>query len=101
MKKLATMLILTTLIAVGPLPRVFASDARNMAYIQRGAGRVLGSTLAIPAAILQDSGRVMFPFGIVTGVIRGTARMVSGIIGGTMDMVCGGAPYAKYAALAL
>ncbi|HQB12583.1 MAG TPA: hypothetical protein PLX96_06375 [Candidatus Omnitrophota bacterium] len=83
------------------VPDVWASDLRNMAYIQRGAGRILGSTLAIPTAMVQDSQCIMFPFGIVTGALRGTVQMVGGIVGGVVDVARGGAPYAKYAALAL
>jgi len=43
----------------------------------------------------------MFPFGIVTGALRGTVQMVGGIVGGVVDVARGGAPNAKYAALAL
>ncbi len=83
------------------VPDAGASDSQNIAYIQRGVGRILGSTLAIPTAMVQDSRCVMFPFGIVTGALRGTVRMVGSIVGGVVDVARGGAPYAKYAALAL
>ena len=79
----------------------YAGTGRDAAYITRGAGRIVGSVFAIPKAMLQDSTCVLFPFGIVTGAVRGTVQMVGGIVGGTVDVVRGSAPYAKYAALAL
>lgn len=79
----------------------YAGAGQDAAYIARGTGRLIGSAFAIPKAMLQDSGRVMFPFGIVTGAIRGTVEMVSGIFGGVTDVAEGSAPYAQYAALAL
>lgn len=80
---------------------VDAGVSKDAGCIARGTGRLIGSVFAIPKAMLQDSGRVMFPFGIVTGAVRGTVNMVTGIFGGTMDVAEGSAPYAKYAALAL
>ena len=82
-------------------PPVYAGAGQDAAYIARGAGKFFGSVFAIPKAMLQDSGRVMFPFGLVTGAVRGTVQMVGGIVGGAVDVAQGSAPYAKYAALAL
>jgi hypothetical protein len=82
-------------------PPVHAGTGQDAAYIARGAGKFFGSVFAIPKAMLQDSGRVMFPFGLVTGAVRGTVQMVGGIVGGAVDVAQGSAPYAKYAALAL
>ena len=79
----------------------YAGAGQDAAYVARGAGKFLGSVFAIPKAMLQDSGRVMFPFGLVTGAVRGTVQMVGGIVGGAADVAQGSAPYAKYAALAL
>ena len=80
---------------------VYAGVGQDASYIARGAGRLLGSVFAIPTAMLQDSGRVLFPFGLITGAVRGTVQMVGGIVGGVVDVAQGSAPYAKYAALAL
>ncbi len=80
---------------------VYAGAGQDAAYVARGAGKFFGSVFAIPKAMLQDSGRVMFPFGLVTGAVRGTVQMVGGIVGGAVDVAQGSAPYAKYAALAL
>ena len=52
----------------------FASDGRNMALILRGAAKTIGAPLQIPASMLADSARVMFPFGLVTGAIKGTVK---------------------------
>ena len=80
---------------------VYAQVGEDVAYASRGAGRILGGVFAIPKAMLQDTGRVMFPFGLVTGAIRGTVQTVTGVVGGMADVARGGAPYAKYAALAV
>ena len=102
MKKHSWILIL--IVAMGflfaPSP-AYAGAGQDAAYIARGAGKFFGSVFAIPKAMLQDSGRVMFPFGLVTGAVRGTVQMVGGIVGGAVDVAQGSAPYAKYAALAL
>jgi len=82
-------------------PPLSASDGENIAYATRGAGKIFSSMFAIPKAMLQDTGRVLFPFGLVTGAIRGSVQTVTGVVGGVADVARGGAPYAKYAALAL
>lgn len=79
----------------------YADAGTDVSYAARGAGKLVGSVFAIPKAMLQDSTRVLFPFGIVTGAIRGTVQTVKGVVSGTADIARGGAPYAKYAALAL
>ncbi len=77
-------------------PLTFASDAENIAYIQRGVGKIMGSLIAIPKDMIIDSQRIMFPFGIVTGALRGTFDMLMGTLGGAFDAARGAAPYAKY-----
>ena len=86
-------------ILLAPVPS-YAGDGENIAYAARGASKIFGSLFAIPKAMLQDSGRVLFPFGLVTGAVRGTAQTVGGVVSGVVDVARGGAPYAKYAALA-
>jgi len=92
------MLVLSVLFTSSP---VFAAVGEDISYAARGAGKIFGSLFAIPKAMLQDSGRVLFPFGLVTGAVRGTVQTVTGVVGGVVDVARGGAPYAKYAALAL
>ncbi len=104
MKKHHCFLILIVALALGILlaqAPVYAGVGQDTTYVARGAGKLLGSVFAIPKAMLQDSGRVMFPFGLITGAVRGTVQMVGGIVGGATDVAQGSAPYAKYAALAL
>ena len=91
-------LVLSVLLMSSP---VYAEVGQDVAYAARGAGKIVGGMFAIPKAMLQDSGRVMFPFGLVTGAIRGTVQTVTGVVSGTVDVARGAAPYAKYAALAL
>jgi hypothetical protein len=102
MKKLkifwVLLLVLGVLFASFP---VYAQVGEDVAYASRGAGKILGGVFAIPKAMLQDSGRVMFPFGLVTGAVRGTVQTVTGVVSGAADVARGGAPYAKYAALAM
>ena len=71
----------------------------NSALILRGVTKVVGATFQIPAAMLQDSTQVMFPFGILTGAVRGSFRSVAGLLSGALDIAKGGGPYAKYALL--
>ena len=79
---------------------VYADTGQDISYAAQGATQIVGSAFAIPKAMLQDSGHVMFPFGLVTGAIRGTVQTVTGILGGAMNVARGAAPYAKYAAIA-
>ena len=101
-KNLRVLLALSLVLGVFFTPALgYADVGRDISYAARGAGKIVGGVFAIPKAMLQDTGRVMFPFGLVTGAIRGTVNTVTGVIGGTIDVARGGAPYAKYAALAL
>ncbi len=65
-------------------------------YIIRGVGRTLFSTVEIPKAMIQDSSQIMFPLGLVTGVIKGTFKTVAGTLMGVGDIAYGALPYAKY-----
>ena len=78
----------------------YADVGEDMSYAARGASKIVGGVFAIPKAMIQDSGRVLFPFGLVTGALRGTVQTVTGVLGGVVDVARGGAPYAKYAAIA-
>jgi len=95
---LVFLLVLGVLLAPSPS---YAEVGEDISYAARGAGKIVGGMFAIPKAMIQDSGRVLFPFGLVTGAIRGTFQTVTGVVGGVVDVARGGAPYAKYAALAL
>lgn len=68
----------------------------NIPLIFRGLGRTLISVFEIPRAMVEHSGKVMFPFGIVTGAVEGSVRTVFGTLGGVLDVAQGAAPLAKY-----
>ena len=102
MKKTKTFLVLWLVLSALLTPSLgYAEMAEDISYAARGAGKIVGGVFAIPKAMLQDSGRVLFPFGLITGAVRGTVQTVTGVVGGVVDVARGGAPYAKYAALAL
>jgi len=102
MKKTKSFLVLLLVLGVLLIPSLgYAEVGEDISYAARGTGKILGGVFAIPKAMVQDSGRVMFPFGLLTGAIRGTFQTVTGVVGGALDVARGGAPYAKYAALAL
>jgi hypothetical protein len=101
MKKPKTFLAFLLVLGVLLTPSLGYADVdQDISYAMRGTGKIVGGVFAIPKAMLQDSGRVMFPFGLVTGAIRGTFQTVTGVVGGVVDVARGGAPYAKYAAIA-
>jgi hypothetical protein len=102
MKKQKILLGLLLILGIFFTPSLgYAEMGEDISYAARGAGKIVGGMFAIPKAMLQDSGRVLFPFGLVTGAVRGTVQTVTGVVGGVVDVARGGAPYAKYAALAL
>ena len=85
--------MLLPLLVLSPQP----AHADSMGLLFRGVARTLFSAFEIPRSILEDSTRVMFPFGILTGTINGTLRMLTGTLAGGLDIARGAAPYAKYA----
>ncbi len=102
MKKSETFLALLLVASFLLMPcAAYADVGTDVSYAARGASKLVGSMFAIPKAMIQDTGRVMFPFGLVTGAVRGTFQTVTGVVSGAVDLARGGAPYAKYAALAL
>lgn len=74
--------------------------AGNAGKILRGTVKTVGAAFQIPVAMMQDSSRVMFPFGLLTGAIRGGVKTVTGTLSGALDIAQGAAPYAKYAVFA-
>ena len=88
-----TVLILVLLLLMAAVPSGYAAGLGN---VFRGVGRILTSVLYIPSSILEDSGRVLFPFGILTGTLKGAVKMLLGTLQGGLDIVQGAAPYAKY-----
>lgn len=93
-------LVLCVASACLAVPSLYANDGENIAYAVNGTTQIVGSVFAIPKAVVQDTMTVPFPFGIVTGALRGTVQMVGGLLGGVMNVARGTAPYAKYAAIA-
>jgi len=73
--------------------------ADNLGLLVRGVAKTVGAVFEIPRAMIEDSGRVMFPFGIVTGAVTGTVKTVGSVLSGALDIAQGAAPYAKYAIL--
>ena len=90
---------LSVLIFCGLLVLGFSEPAyANPGLILRGVAKTIFSAFQIPASMMQDSTRVMFPFGLITGAVRGSVKTVVGTMSGAVDLARGGAPYAKYAA---
>ncbi len=84
------MLILAVLTGI---PKVGHS---NVNKLLSGTAKTMSSVFYIPGEILRDSQQVMFPFGIVTGTVKGAFKTVGGVLSGALDLACGAAPYAKY-----
>ena len=104
MKKKTSLLVLGLSIfgfLLQPSLAYAGSNGQNISLLLRGAAKTIGAPLQIPANMMADSARVMFPFGLVTGAIKGTVKATTGLVSGAIDLARGGAPYAKYAALAL
>lgn len=68
----------------------------NVGKLASGTVKTVSSVFYIPTEILRDSQQVMFPFGIVTGTVKGAFKTVGGLLSGALDLACGAAPYAKY-----
>ena len=97
MKKIKTLLGLLLVLTMILEPAfLYADTGEDISYAARGASKLVGSVFAIPKAMFQESGRVMFPFGLVTGAIRGTFQTVAYTVSGAVDAARGAAPYAKY-----
>lgn len=79
-------------------PAFAENPIRDTVTILTGASQIAGGALALPTEILKGTVS-SFPFGIITGTIRGTAKTLKGVLGGSFNVVRGAAPYAKYAAL--
>src|SRR5690242_11494513 len=73
------------------------NPVQDASLVLSGAGQIVGGVLALPIEILRG-GVQSFPFGIITGAIRGTFRTLGGVFGGAFSAAQGAAPYAKYAA---
>lgn len=94
------LLVLTLAWIYQPQPAL-ASDARNVALVFRGVAKTVLSIFQVPAGMMQDSTRVMFPFGLVTGAVTGSIKTLVGTMSGVFDIARGAAPYAKYAMFAI
>ena len=71
---------------------------RDIGNVASGTGKLLTGAFALPTEIIKG-GVSSFPFGIITGAIRGAFKTVGYVVSGTADVAKGAAPYAKYAAL--
>jgi len=79
-------------------PAYAENPVRDVTLIAGGASRIVSGVFALPIEVLKGATQ-SFPFGILTGAIRGTAKTIGGVLGGTFQAAKGAAPYAKYAAL--
>lgn len=80
-------------------PKAFAKPTD--ALIFRGIGKAIVSVLSIPVGVATGAAQGGFPFGMIGGVVKGTANAVGGTLSSAFDLARGGAPYAKYAAFAI
>lgn len=89
--------ILLSLMLAFFAPQALAKSTDALLF--RGVGKALGAVLSIPVGMATGAAQGGFPFGMIGGVVRGTASAVGSTISGAFDLARGGAPYAKYAAL--
>ena len=57
------------------------NPVRDAATIATGATQIVGGALALPVEILKGATQ-SFPFGILTGAMRGTMKTLGGVFGG-------------------
>lgn len=81
------------------LPSYAENPVRDIGYVANGTSQVVGGVFALPTEVLKGATQ-SFPFGIVTGAVKGTFKTLGGVFGGAFNIARGAAPYAKYAALA-
>lgn len=81
----------------GTLSAYAENPVRDVSIVAAGAGKIVSGVFALPVEILRGATQ-SFPFGILVGAIRGTAKTIGGVLGGTVQAASGAAPYAKYAA---
>lgn len=99
-KAIVRTIFIVVVLSLSTIWEANAGTGDDVAYASRGAGKMISGVFAVPQCMLQDSTRVMFPFGLVTGAIRGVAKTVGNVVSGAVDMARGASPYAKYAVLA-
>lgn len=78
-----------------------AEAGQSESLLISGVAKTINAAFAIPVGMLSGAARNGFPFGLVTGAVEGTFSAVGKAVSGAADLAKGGAPYAKYAALAL
>ena len=82
------------MLALAPYALAKPTDA----LLFRGVGKALVAVLSIPVGLATGAAQGGFPFGMIGGVVKGTANAVGGTLSSAFDLARGGAPYAKYAA---
>jgi len=92
------MLICALMMVVGPI-NPHASAASSVDYLTRGVVKTVTSVFYIPMEMIKDSTQILFPFGLVTGAVKGSIKTVGGLLGGAVDIARGAAPFAKYLVL--
>lgn len=97
-KSLAKFVLIFSIFIFFPSSGHAENPARDASLIASGAGRIVSGVFSLPLEILKGATR-SFPFGVLGGALRGTARLVGSVVGGSARAAQGAAPYAKYAAL--
>lgn len=93
-RKKGWLVVLFLILLIPAMTRPAYADGIGLIF--RGLAKTLFSVFEIPKSMLQDSTRVVFPFGLVTGAVGGSVKTVLGTLGGVVDIARGAAPYAKY-----
>ena len=96
-KALFPFLFSVMMLALAPYALAKPTDA----LLFRGIGKAIVGVLSIPVGVATGAAQGGFPFGMIGGVLKGTASAVGSTVSGAFDLARGGAPYAKYAAFAI
>lgn len=97
--KLKTLIIVALILGflIIATPPVYAGDKDSTAYLlYRGTSRVITAPFSGASTMLQQTVTRPFPYGMVTGTLNGTMKIVEGVLSGAIDLARGAAPYAKY-----
>jgi len=84
------------LLLAGPLPILWAGDAQNISYMERGIYRILTAAFQLPRYLIQKTFTGPPILGTVDGALTGTFYTISSVMGGAFDIARGVVPYAKY-----
>lgn len=89
-------LLLVIVLTIFP-GRVFADDAANVSYVERGFIRILTAAFQLPRHLVYKTLNEPIGIGTVDGALTGAFYVVRELSGGMFDIARGVVPYAKYA----